>query len=286
MQIIKSNLVRDSWAAYRAAEGANWSSFKHALRSASFAKYKRDNPHVGSLEGRLVHAMVLEPGSESVEYVIAPFDDFRTKAAKEWRDAETRQVVKQAEWDTCSACADAVRTSPLGAALLDGAFTELSVYAEVEHNGKVYKVKGRIDIATSLGILADLKTTDSLNADEFGVEARKLHYLGQAAFYSELAAAAGLAAEGWAWLCVNLKTTDVFGVEADEEALAIGANIWRTALGRWLDAQETGEWPGGAPNDSCVKLVVPGWYAKQYGGSAVEQVEDEDEDALAFFGGE
>lgn len=288
MRIVSAEVRKDTWEQYRAADGLNWSAFKHAVRSSSYARWKRDNPHKGSAIGRLTHAMTLEPGSENAEFVVSPFDSFRTKAAQEWRDAETRQVVTASEWSDSEKARDAVLASPLGSALLTGATTELSVYAEVEVEPNfIVKAKGRIDIANPAGIIADLKTTDALDAGEFvRAEVCKLHYVGQAAFYSELAAAAGLATEGWAWLCVNVKTFDVFGVEADEDALAVGSTLWRKAFARFATAQRDDNWPGSAPNDRCERLVLPAWYVAEHGeGSPVEH-EDNDDDADSAFWGE
>lgn len=272
MKIIQAQLLPLTWSEYRALDAYNWSAFKHALEAASLARYKRENPTDGSQEGRLVHALTLEPATVDGEFVVAPFSDFRTKAAKEWRDAETREVVTQSVMDNCSALAAAIHTNNFGKALLSGAQVESSISAEVEvEPGLVVTVKGRIDFLRDLGnsiIAGDLKTCDSLNAADFAREqVVKWHYAGQAAFYSELlSAATDKPVSEWHWLCGNLKTHDVFPAKASDRLLEVGASIWRKALRNYAVAERDGVWAGSAMNNGVVEIDAPDWYADKFGG--------------------
>lgn len=272
MRIINARIERVPFPEYRAAAGYNWSSFKHALVAASYAKYKRENPTDGSSDGRLVHAMVLEPETVERDFVVSPFDSFRTKEAKAWRDSEKRDVVTQQQMDNCLALSDAVRASKFGSLLLTGAQCESTIYANVEFEpGFVVSVKGRVDFYRDLGdslLAGDLKTCDDLTADDFvRNQVLKHHYAGQAAFYSELlSAATGKPVAEWHWLCANLNTHDVFPVQCGDSLLSAGANIWRRALRNYAKAVRSGEWRGAEQNENVVVAEAPGWYADKFGG--------------------
>lgn len=272
MKILSAAIHKVPFPEYRTSKGYNWSSFKHALVAASFARYKRKNPTDGSSDGRLLHACVLEPASVESEFVVSPFDSFRTKEAKEWRDAEKRDIVTREQVDNCLALAQAVHANKFGKLLLTGAECETTVVADIEvEEGFVVTVKCRVDFFRDLGdsILAgDLKSCDSLNAAQFVREQLyKHHYAGQASFYSELlSAATGKPVTEWVWLCANLKTHDVFPMKASDELMEVGSIIWRRALRRYAVAARDDRWSGSPENENVVEAGVPGWYADEFGG--------------------
>jgi hypothetical protein len=232
---------------YRNAPGANWSSFKHAFRGASFAKWKRDNPTAGSQEGRLVHALVLDPDSLYDEFAFSPYDNFRTKEAQAWKaeqEATGKDVVANGKLQEFRPmCERAVNGTALGNFLSHPeAMTEHSLFATLDVGGRKIAVKARLDLYVP-GVACDLKTTDALTPQEFvRSEATKLHYVGQAAFYSDVAAACGLDVQEWIWFCLNLKTGDTFGVRCPQDALAAGRALYRKALLTYVEAQEAGVW--------------------------------------------
>lgn len=71
--------------------------------------------------GRASHALCLGEPQFYSYFVISPYDDFRKKEAQEWRNAQTKTVLKAAEFDTVLAMADAQRRSPqVARAFVDG----------------------------------------------------------------------------------------------------------------------------------------------------------------------
>jgi hypothetical protein len=71
--------------------------------------------------GRAAHALVLGEPEFNKKFVLSPYDDFRSKEAREWRDAQTRQVIKNEDFLIVCDMADAQRTSPqVAEALTDG----------------------------------------------------------------------------------------------------------------------------------------------------------------------
>lgn len=270
MRIVQAEMKKMTFAEYRKVDAYNWSSFKHALIAPSFARYKRENPTDGSKVGRLVHCLTLDPGSFDGEFVVSEFENFRTKAAQEWRDTQTKDIVTAADMAQCSNLAGGVLASKFGRALLANAETEMSIIANVEDGDRTFKVKGRLDFFRWIGesvIAGDLKTTSALTGEEFcRVELFKHHYAGQAAYYSELLASCGLEVKEWNWLCVNENTGDVFAVRASDELLVVGGNIWRKALHSYDEGIFSGVWRGAAENEMPVVANVPDWYADKFGG--------------------
>lgn len=61
--------------------------------------------------GRAAHALVLGEPEFNAKFVIAPFDDFRTKEARLWRDEQTRQIVRAPDMEIIEQMTAAQRAS-------------------------------------------------------------------------------------------------------------------------------------------------------------------------------
>ena len=167
--------------------------------------------------------------------------------------------------------------------MLEGARCELTLLGTLEVDGTDYPVKCRLDLVSGLGILVDLKTTDALTTDEVvRRELTKLDYIGQAAFYFEMAVAAGLPVQAWGWLFVNLKTHDVFGIDVDDDDLAFGGEMWRKAFATYIGALRSGEWKGALPDDQFTRVRLPDRYKRDSEADVAE--DDDDADELGFWG--
>jgi hypothetical protein len=70
--------------------------------------------------GKAAHAWVLGEPEFAKYFVVSPFDEFRTKEAKEWSDSQSRVVLKSAELDTIRAMAEALRAQPSVAGAFQG----------------------------------------------------------------------------------------------------------------------------------------------------------------------
>jgi hypothetical protein len=81
---------------------------------------KAEKPDTLALRiGKAAHSWVLGDPFFAEHFVISPYNEFRTKEAKEWCDAQTRVVLKAAQLDTIRDMALALREQPSVA----GAFT-------------------------------------------------------------------------------------------------------------------------------------------------------------------
>lgn len=139
--------------------------------------------------GRLMHALISERlGGEQVKFAINPYDSFRTKAAKEWRDSQPDDtpIVTQEQIDEMKGIVDRLINHPrLTPYLSVPCATELTVEKRI--NG--HNVKGVLDVVSSdnqVKSVIDWKFVSSQIFDSFAKKALYMHYDLQAAVYDFL----------------------------------------------------------------------------------------------------
>lgn len=156
--------------------------------------------------GQIVHLRVLGGGEQ---YVVSPFDNFRTKKAQEWRDENKRAgkiVLTQTELAATDAIVENIRRHPKSAGLLLGKDVqhEVEMYAKTQDG---LALRGKAD-ALKIGkdhntlTLVDLKTTAQF--DSFKYRAQRMHYDLQAANYTLIGSASQKIDAGSVdyWFCV------------------------------------------------------------------------------------
>lgn len=156
--------------------------------------------------GQIVHLRVLG-GDE--EYVVSPFENFRTKKAQEWRDKrkeEGKIIVTQDELAMTSAIVNNIKKHPKSKGLLFGEDVqhEVEMYAKTSDG---LELRGKAD-ALRIGkgrhtlTLVDLKTTAQF--DSFRYRAQRMHYDLQAANYTLIGSASQGIDPGSVdyWFCV------------------------------------------------------------------------------------
>lgn len=116
--------------------------------------------------GKAVHNLLLGEGSFWAHHVTSPYDDFRTKAAREWRDemhAAGKVIVTEEMVFQIRGMAKAVAQSDTAPELFDG-FVEHSLFWKDWKTGVWLKSRPDV-IPTSSNMLVDLKTTDNASTD-------------------------------------------------------------------------------------------------------------------------
>lgn len=139
--------------------------------------------------GQLAHMLVL--GGDDT-FAVCEFDDFRTKAAREWRDAQLeagKNIVTKEQFLAAEQIVNNIEKHPFSEQYLLGKDVkhELEMYAKTADG---IDLRGKAD-ATKLinkdaAIITDLKTTGQF--DKFKKAASWNHYDLQAAVYSLIAA--------------------------------------------------------------------------------------------------
>lgn len=155
--------------------------------------------------GELAHMFVL--GGDATDFVVAPYEAFRTNEAKAWRDAqkaEGKTIIRKAEYEAFVPIVNNVKAHQRSKELLlgSGIQHEVEVYATVngvDIRGKADAIKKQQDGAL---IISDIKTTARF--DEFKYKAMRQHYDLQAALYSMLVCQATETSPSFCnfWFCV------------------------------------------------------------------------------------
>ena len=140
--------------------------------------------------GKLLHALISEKlGVKTDDWVVSPYDSFRTKEARDWRDSQPDNViiVKQETIEKFSKIAERVVNHPRVKPMLEGVKPEQVVEKKV--NG--FNVKGILDVLTAYNgtTVIDWKFVSSKNFDNFTREALYSNYDLQAAVYDFLVSA-------------------------------------------------------------------------------------------------
>lgn len=134
--------------------------------------------------GKLAHAHLL--GGEQ-EFVVKQYPDYRSKEAREWRDAQTLPIIDEAEFETICTIAKRIKSHPLANQLVLGENARHEVELKAKIEGKDWV--GRADVVGVHGdeikYCLDVKTTARF--DDFKWEARRMDYDLQAALYSLIA---------------------------------------------------------------------------------------------------
>lgn len=167
-------------------------------------------------EGRLMHSILSEKlGGEKAQYVISPFDNFRTKAAQEWCDSQTAPIVTQNEITILENIAERAINHPSIKNYLKNCKTENTIEKRVGG----YNIKGIIDVISDNAVI-DWKFVAKKNFSEFEKKALYMNYDMQAAVYDFLGARPNV-------IFVGIEKTAPYRVkvfECDQSFLDSGAN--------------------------------------------------------------
>lgn len=138
--------------------------------------------------GQLVHMIVL--GGEDT-FAVSEFPDFRTKAAREWRDEQIeagKNIITQQMFDDASEIIANIEAHPFSKQYLfgTGVTHEHEVFADTAEGVKLRGKADAIKLANSAAIITDIKTTAQY--DKFFRAAQSKHYDLQAANYTLMTA--------------------------------------------------------------------------------------------------
>lgn len=221
---------------------------------------KKSAPSPAMQLGSLVHLLCFQKNDFEETYAISPFDSFRTKESKEWREDMENQgkvVITEDTYAHASDMADCIMNTDLLFHLGECDY-ETAVF--VDYHGT--KVKCMIDMAPKHGqILADLKTTSSIT-DVAGLQRAILQrgYHVQAAMYLDLwNAATGESRDQFQFLFIETESPyEHAWVEISPNLLAKGREEYMNALMRWIDCSSKNKWPKSIEGLQTIDL--PAWY--------------------------
>lgn len=211
--------------------------------------------------GTLVHALILEPGTVAARYVVRPEGmDLRTKAGKEWAEAQPSgvEVITAEQMDTAKQQAIAVLKAA-GHWLKKGV-AERSIFWTDQATGAY--CKARPDWVTRYQgrvIMLDVKTAADVSPDGFSRSIAKYGYHRQAAHYIDgYKAATGIEVDEFVLLAVeSAYPWQCVPYVLDAFALRQGRMEVARLLTTYAECQRTGQWPGFGAGLQLISL--PDW---------------------------
>lgn len=213
--------------------------------------------------GSLVDCLLLTPGAVTENFVISPYADFRSKEAREWRDTETRTVIKHEDLEEATIAALRIREHGIAGSIVAASSSQVSCMAEIGQE----RYKARIDLVPADSEpfygdwLFDLKTTESLA--DLGRTVGNWGYHVQAAFYLDIHKfLTGEERERWGFIFQCSKAPyEVAVVELDRRDIEAGRKWYQDAVALWRRCVETGNWP--SPWEDEIKVISrPHWATK------------------------
>lgn len=229
-----------------------------------FAKYLdpnrvKEEPTKALIDGKAVHAAVLEPEVFARDYVLAPKVDRRTKEGKQvWEDFQNinagKEIISLDTYEMCQRICDAVRSHVSASYLFKSGKAEQTIFWDDNETGAPCKM--RADWISSEGYIVDLKTTEDASAYSFGRSAHNYRYDVQAAFYSDgFYRATGNPAQAFIFIAVEKEPPYAIGVYfMDQQVYELGREKYKRDLQTYMDCRKSGIWPGYDPEAMPLKL--------------------------------
>ncbi|MBY4571219.1 hypothetical protein ACN95_14460 [Gordonia sihwensis] len=207
--------------------------------------------------GHLVHKMILGKGAD-IRVIEA--DDWRTKAAREKRDAarEAGEVpVLEKEWRRAERVVESFRLHETAAGLISGGAPEVSLYWADSWSG--VRCRGRVDYLRP-DVAVDVKTTQDADPRKFAKSVAEYGYHAQAAWYMDGLTECGVTVTDFVFVVVSVVAPHLVSVcRLSDAAIDRGRELNRVALERFAVCELTGEWPGHGNEIHTIDL--PSWAA-------------------------
>lgn len=215
-------------------------------------------------EGTALHSMLLGAGREVFP---VQFDDYRTKAAKEQRDAaraERKIPLRAKDFDRLVRVARELRDGFRDASIsLEGDVEQTMLWVEQADDGTPVQCKGMLDLVDwTTGRILDLKKTENAHPDAIARHVDDYGYAIQEAAYRSGFGEVRPQQRGreqFAFAFYELDPAVVVEVQLDGSYRHIGESRWRRAVNTWARCLKTGKWPGYAAQP----IAPPAWVARK-----------------------
>lgn len=246
-------------------ESLSVSGAKVLLKAPALFRWQQDHPvHKDVFDfGSAAHALVLGRGMESI--YVAPFDDWKTKAAqveKATGRADGLSVILPSDWLIVCDMADQLASHSKAMELLADGEPEVSAYAPDDETGVLRRC--RFDLLGT-GLLTDYKTTICSEPREFVRSAARFGYHMQHPWYLDLARDLGHPARGFVFIAQEKAAPYLVTViELPPELVLAGRERNAAALQRFRDCREIDLWPGYVPSDRIATADAPAWALNNY----------------------
>jgi len=209
--------------------------------------------------GTLAHCAILEPEQFATRYAVGPDVIRSTKA---WNEFELSlapgiEAVKPDEAAVAWAQREQALKLPGMKEILSAGVTEASAFWEDPYTGVLCRC--RPDFAADCGVLLDVKTVGNSSPSDFRLQAARMRYDVQDAFYTEgYGIASGSPVERFLFVTVETNYPYLAAVhELKPESKAAGAEKARAALTRYAECLRNNDWPH--YGSEIHQIQLPGW---------------------------
>jgi len=225
----------------------------------------------GMAVGSLRDCLVLTPSAYAEDFVISPYDAFRTNEAKAWKESTEKggkTIVTQKEVDEAQAAVGKIRSHSIAGSILASAATQVSVVigGTEQQTKEKFRCKCRIDILPDANgpykdWIFDLKITNSIPF--FGKIVAQFGYEVQAALYIDVY---NLVADEnrtkWGFILQeDTAPGEVAVMELDPEDIAAGRETYLKALALWCQCARDNNYPS-LYEDEIGMVKRPNWARK------------------------
>lgn len=211
--------------------------------------------------GAITHRAILEPDTMKDAFSVRPEGmSLTTKDGRAWKEAQNgKPILNDGQAKSIDGMRIAVHRHEVAKRFFHGSKTEQSIFAECDG----LDLKARVDILPSAGnVIADIKTCESADPDEFSKSIGNYGYYRQAYFYLKLCKLAGLDKTQFVFICVE--KTPPYAValySLDDEAMDAGRMTIERDLSVVRECKANNKWPAFNPGISA--LALPPWMQKQ-----------------------
>lgn len=241
------------------------------IEQKSLAHYWWDSYHNPNQEprdttalafGRACHAWTLGEPEWNKYFILSPYEEFRTKEAKAWREAQSRTIVKAEQFEAIKVMTEQLRRHPL----LKNAFTdgrpEMSLIWKDRETG--IWLKSRPDwLPNNSQFVPNFKTTKSAHPKAFASQAFALGYhQGAALCLDGLREVLGWKSPSYYFVAQEKDPPYVaMPFVMREHDYELGRMLNRSALRKLARALDADHWPAYA--EGAVEISMPSWTEKQ-----------------------
>lgn len=228
---------------------------------ASYFNPNREDRDTGALRfGRAAHAWILGQPEFEKEFVVSPYDEFRSKEAKAWREKQTRDIVKPSQLDAIKSMSESILRTPLIQNAFKDGKAEQSIIWKDKETG--IWLKTRPDwLPNTLQFVPNYKTCRSSRPSDFTRAAFELGYhQGAALCLDGLREVLGWDANYYFVAQEKLAPYVATLIVMKDTAIEWGRLQNRSALRKLAECINNDTWPGYA--SGAVEIDIPAWTEK------------------------
>lgn len=221
---------------------------------AKFWAFSPLNPHAFAREpssamnlGKAAHSLALGEPEFNKHFIVSPYDDFRSKEARAWRDSQSLTVLKADDFETVKIMAAAIRHSHQTANALEGCRPEVSlIYLDGETG---IWIKSRPDLLPNdpaTNFIREYKTCATIEPYRLSNNVFSFGYHIQAAMQIDaVRATMNVEPLGIAHICQEKEPPYLAELRMfTPEQIEIGRKFYRKGLRLFAECLRTGMWPG------------------------------------------